>query len=149
MNVNLKSMFLTCRAVVPQMLKQESGNIVNISSGGAQSYAITRLFIYGIAKAGVNTLTKFLAFELADKGIRVNAIMPGMIDSPMVYNDLPETHDAGDIEKMRAFRNQTTPMKHMGEPWDIAKASVFLASDEAKYITGQVISVDGGLSLVM
>lgn len=147
MSVNLKSMFLSCKAVVPQMLKQKSGTILNISSVGAEIHGYTKLFIYGITKAGINTFTKFLAFELADKGIRVNAIMPGMIDSPIIYNEVLEKLHDGNLEKMRKDRNQRMPMKHMGEPWDIAYASLFLVSDEAKYITGQILAVDGGLTL--
>ena len=81
---------------------------------------------------------------MADKGIRVNCIMPGMIDSPLIYKEIIELYD-GDLEKMRQDRNERIPMKRMGEPWDIAQASLFLVSDKAKYITGQVISVDGGL----
>jgi NAD(P)-dependent dehydrogenase (short-subunit alcohol dehydrogenase family) len=146
MNVNLKSMFLTCQAVVPQMINQRSGSILNISSLGAVKNSYPKQFIYNIAKSGVNTLTKCLAFELADKGIRVNCIMPGMIDSPTIYQETIKIY-SGDTEKMRRDRVQRIPMKRMGEPWDIAYASLFLVSDQAKYITGQTIAVDGGLML--
>jgi NAD(P)-dependent dehydrogenase (short-subunit alcohol dehydrogenase family) len=146
MNVNVKSMFHTSRAVLPQMLKQGTGSILNISSVGSVLHAYPKLFIYTISKAAVNTLTRCLAFELADKGIRVNCIMPGMIDSPIIYKEIMRLYD-GDIERMRKDRNERVPMKRMGEPWDIAYASLFLVSDEAKYITGQILSVDGGLLL--
>lgn len=146
MNVNLKGMVNTARAVLPQMIKQKGGSIINISSVAAVRYSNPALFIYAISKAGVNALTRCLAFEMAPKGIRVNCIMPGLIDSPLIYKELAALYD-GDLEKMRKDRNQRVPMKRMGEPWDIANASLYLVSEQAKYITGQVLSVDGGLLL--
>lgn len=146
MNINLKSMFHLCRAVVPQMLKQGSGVIVNISSVSALMNLYPQLFIYTISKAAVNSFTRCLAMEFADKGIRVNAIMPGMMDTPTIYKALTRLY-SGDLEKMRRDRNERIPMKHMGEPWDIAYASLFLVSEEAKYITGQILAVDGGILL--
>lgn len=145
MNVNVKSMFHTSRAVIPHMLKQGGGSILNISSVGAVLHAYPKLFIYTISKAAVNTFTKCLAYEMAEKGIRVNCIMPGMIDSPIIYKEILKLYD--NIEQMREDRNARIPMKHMGEPWDIAQTALFLASDEAKYITGQILAVDGGILL--
>jgi NAD(P)-dependent dehydrogenase (short-subunit alcohol dehydrogenase family) len=146
MNVNLKGMVNTSRAVLPQMIKQKSGSILNISSVAAVRYTNPALFIYSISKAGVNALTRCLASQMADKGIRVNCIMPGLIDSPLIYKEIIDLYD-GDLQRMRRDRDQRVPMKRMGEPWDIAEASLFLVSDRAKYITGQVLSVDGGLLL--
>ncbi len=146
LNVNLKSIFHSCRAVIPQMIKQGGGAILNISSVGAVKHSYPELFIYSISKAAVNTFTRCLAYEFADKGIRVNCIMPGMIDSPVIYKEILRLYK-GDIEKMRKDRGEKIPMKHMGEPWDIAYASLFLVSEEAKYITGQVLAVDGGVLL--
>lgn len=147
MDVNVKSMFLTCKAVVPHMLEHGGGSIVNISSLAAVSHAFTPLFIYTISKAAVNSFTRCLAAQLAGKGIRVNAVMPGMIDSPMIYQEGLTRLYSGDFEKMRKDRNERIPMKQMGEPWDVAYAALFLVSDEAKYITGQIFAVDGGLML--
>jgi len=144
MNVNVKSIFNTCRAVVPQMLTQKGGCILNVSSLAALRHENPTLFIYTVSKTAVNSLTRSLAFELADKGIRVNGIMPGMIDSPTIYQELLKFYD-GDPEKMRKDRNERIPMKRMGVPWDIARAALFLVSDEAEYITGQILGVDGGL----
>ncbi len=135
-------MVLTCRAVLPQMLRQKSGAILNISSVSAVRTAFPE-FIYSISKAGVNQLTRVLAVEYADKGIRVNAIMPGAIDTP--FTEPSKILYDGDADKMRRERSTAIPMKRMGEAWDVAYASLFLVSDEAKYITGQVLAVDGGL----
>ena len=140
-DINLKSMFLTCRAVLPQMLKQGKGAILNISSVGALR-SVYPYFIYTVSKAGVNALTRALAVEYADKGIRVNAIMPGLIETPRI--DFLKGAHGGNWERMKKERAERVPMKRMGEAWDIAYASLFLVSDEAKYITGQVVAVDGG-----
>ncbi len=142
MNTNLKSMVLTCRAIIPQMLIQKKGAILNISSIASVRSGY-RQFVYGASKAGVNALTFHLAVEYADKGIRVNAIIPGLIDTPMVQ-PLKVLH-GGDLERMRRERSERAPMKKMGEAWDIAYAALFLVSDEARYITGQALAVDGGL----
>jgi len=142
-NTNLKSMFLTCRAVLPQMLKQGKGAILNISSVAAIRFRPGAHFVYSVSKAGVNALTRSVAVEHADKGIRVNAIMPGLMDTPMIERQ--KVLFGGDREKMRQARAERVPMKRMGDAWDIAYASLFLVSDEAKYITGQVLAVDGGL----
>jgi NAD(P)-dependent dehydrogenase (short-subunit alcohol dehydrogenase family) len=144
MNVNLKSIFNTGRAVIPQMLKQGRGCILNTSSIAAVRAENPQTFIYTVSKAAVNALTRCMAVEFADKGIRVNCIMPGMIDSPTIYHSLPRFYD-GDVEKMRKDRDERIPMKRMGVPWDIARASLFLVSEEAAYITGQLLGVDGGL----
>jgi NAD(P)-dependent dehydrogenase (short-subunit alcohol dehydrogenase family) len=141
-NTNLKSMFLTCKAVLPQMLKQGRGAILNISSAAAVRYS-PAYFVYSISKAGVNALTRSLAVEYADKGIRVNAIMPGLMDTPMVERQ--KVLHGGDLERMKKERAARVPMKRQGEGWDIAYASLFLVSEEAKYITGQVVAVDGGV----
>lgn len=143
MNINLKSIFNTCRAVVSQMIEQGSGSIINISSVGALKHG-ARFFSYTVSKAAVNSFTRCLAVELAGKGVRVNCIMPGMMDTPTIYQELTKLY-GGDIEKMREKRKKGVPMKRMGEPWDTANTALFLVSDHAKYITGQVIAVDGGI----
>jgi len=148
MNVNVKSMFQTCRAVVPYMLSRAKGAILNISALGAVQYSFSAIWLYSVSKAAVNSLTRCLAVQLAGKGIRVNAIMPGMIDTPMIYQDLAGIY-GGDLAAMREHRNKSIPLGKMGEPWDIAYASLFLVSDQAKHITGQIIAVDGGQVLSM
>ena len=144
MNVNLKSIFHTSRAIIPAMVTQGQGVILTVSSVAAVRHGDPKMFIYTVSKAAVNSLTQSLAVELAPKRIRVNCIMPGLIDSPVIYQTLLKFYD-GDPERMRRERSQRIPMKRMGLPWDVARAAVFLASDEAQYITGQILAVDGGL----
>jgi NAD(P)-dependent dehydrogenase (short-subunit alcohol dehydrogenase family) len=143
---NLKSMFLTCKAVLPHMERQGSGAIVNVSSMAAvRASDAYPLLAYSASKGGVNAFTRSLAMQYAAKGIRVNAIMPGLIDTPMAIDDPVRRYGLDRAAYVRA-RNEAVPMKRMGESWDVAYAALFLASDEAKYVTGVVLPVDGGLS---
>lgn len=136
LNVNLKSVFLCTRAVMRPMLKQRSGRIINITSivgiignPGQANYVS--------AKAGIIGFTKSIAKEVGSRGITVNAIAPGFIDTDMTKN-IPE--------KQRQEMATRIPLGCFGTPRDVAEAAAFLASNEARYITGQVLSVDGGLS---
>ena len=143
--VNLKSAFLTCKHVLPAMLAQKSGCIINISSLAAIRYTGYPYPAYYAAKGGLNQLTVGLALEYAAAGIRVNAIMPGYIDTPLIYKDISGQYESK--EAMVAARNALCPMGRMGTGWDIAKAAVFLASDDANYITGVCLPVDGGVHM--
>lgn len=145
MDVNLKSVFLTCQAVIPTMLKQGKGAIVNISSVAAVRYTGYPYPAYYASKAGLNHLTASIALEYARRGIRANAIMPGMMHTPHIGKAIVGQYasEAEMVEK----RNAMCPTGRMGTAWDIAKAAAFLASDEADYITGQVLAVDGGLTV--
>ncbi len=144
-DVNLKSVLLTCQAVIPHMIRQGKGAIVNISSVAAVRYTGYPYPAYYASKAGVNHLTASIALEYAKKGIRANAIMPGMMNTPHIAKAIVGQYasEAEMIEK----RNALCPTGRMGTGWDVAKAAAFLASDEADYITGQVLAVDGGLSV--
>jgi NAD(P)-dependent dehydrogenase (short-subunit alcohol dehydrogenase family) len=143
---NLKSMFLTCKSVLPHMERQGSGAIVNVSSMAAVRFSDAYpLLAYSASKAGVNALTRSIAMQYASRGIRVNAIMPGLIATPMAIDD-PVRRYGLDREAFVRARNEAVPMKRMGEAWDVAYAALFLASDDAKYVTGVVLPVDGGLS---
>ena len=143
MDVNLKGMFLTCKHVIPFMEKQSAGAIVNISSLASIRWGGVPYISYNASKAGVNQLTRTIARQYAKKGIRANAILPGLMDTPMIRD--PEKVRADGLEAFLAQRNARCPMGHMGDGWAVAWASVFLASDEAKYITGVLLPVDGGL----
>ena len=146
MDTNLKSMFLTCKHVLPYMEQQRGGVIINISSMGAVRFSdVYPLAAYSASKGGVNALTRAIAMQYASKGIRANVIMPGLIRTPMAVDE-PVTRYGLDKEKFIRMRDEAVPMKRMGEAWDVACAALFLASAEAKYITGVVLPVDGGLS---
>jgi NAD(P)-dependent dehydrogenase (short-subunit alcohol dehydrogenase family) len=142
--INLKGVFLTCKHVLPIMLAQGRGAIVNISSLAAIRYTGYPYQAYYAAKAAVNQLTVGLALQYAAQGIRANAVLPGLIDTPLIHNQIAGQY-ASDAE-MVAARNAACPMGRMGTAWDVANASVFLASDAAAYITGVCLPVDGGLS---
>jgi NAD(P)-dependent dehydrogenase (short-subunit alcohol dehydrogenase family) len=145
-DTNLKSVFLTCKHVLPCMESQRSGAIINISSMGAVRFSdVYPLAAYSASKGGVNALTRAIAMEYASKGIRANVIMPGLIRTPMAVDE-PVKRYGLDKEQFIRMRDEAVPMKRMGEAWDVAYAALFLASDEAKYITGVVLPVDGGLS---
>jgi NAD(P)-dependent dehydrogenase (short-subunit alcohol dehydrogenase family) len=148
--VNTKSVFITCKAVVPHMLERRAGAIVNIASI-AGPLAATTMPAYSVAKGGVITFTRVLARELAAGGVRVNAICPGVL-----WTDFWQKLAAHIAETNPAFKgmtprqvfdkriNDVIPMKREQHPEDIGWAAVFLASDEARNITGQALNVDGG-----
>jgi NAD(P)-dependent dehydrogenase (short-subunit alcohol dehydrogenase family) len=145
LTVNLKSMFLTCKHVLPHMERQGSGVIVNIASLNAIRSLPAIAIAYAASKAGVIALTREIAIQYAAKGVRANAILPGLMDTPMVKASLIGAY-GGDIEGMLRFRAAVCPTGMQGEAWDTAYAALFLASDEAKYITGTTLIVDGGLA---
>ena len=101
---------------------------------------------YNASKGAINQLTQNVALQYAAKGIRANCVLPGFMNTPMIREPLKKTYADGDIEKMIEIRNQQCPTKKMGDAWDVAYAALFLASDEAKYITGTGIVVDGGIT---
>ena len=145
MNVNLKSVFLTCKYALPHMEKQGSGSIINISSINAIRTLPALSAAYGTSKAGIIALTREIAIEYAPKGIRANAILPGMMNTPFVVASLTGAW-GGDAREMMSLRDAMSPMGKQGEAWDTAYSALFLASDEAKYVTGTTLVVDGGLT---
>ena len=137
MSVNLKSLFLVTQAVLPDMLSAGWGRVINISSSSAQSGS-ARMTTYASSKGGVIAFTKSLALELAASGITVNNVPPGFVDTPMLQASSEKI--TGGIAGQAA----SSPMKRPGRPEDIAAACAFLASEEAGYITGLTLSVNGG-----
>jgi NAD(P)-dependent dehydrogenase (short-subunit alcohol dehydrogenase family) len=145
LSVNLKSAFLSCKHVLPWMRRRQSGSIINISSLAAVA-ATTDLTAYKVSKAGLNALTHSLAMANARYGIRVNAIMPGLIETPMAIEGMSQRLGVPKEDLIRE-RNARVPLGgKMGTAWDVAHAALFLASDEARFITGIVLPVDGGQS---
>ena len=144
MMLNLKSMFMLVKAALPSMRERRAGSIINISSTASLSLRPT--VTYKTSKGAVNTFTQHVAGENARFGIRANAILPGLIDTPMAIERRAQ-ETGRPREAIRAERDALVPMGYMGEAWDVANAAVFLASDEAKYVTGVLLPVDGGLVL--
>ena len=144
-DVNLTSMFLTCKAVLPHMERQGKGAIVNISSVSGIRWLGVPYVSYAATKAGILGLTQSIAMEYAKKGVRANAILPGLMNTPMIVKPLSTAY-GGSFEKMLEARSAQCPTGKMGDAWDVAYAALYLASDEAKYVTGAQLVVDGGLS---
>lgn len=143
MRINVTSMFLTCQAVLPLFLDQGGGAIVNVSSLSALK-AIRPELAYATSKGAVNALTINIAMEFADRNIRCNAVVPGLMNTPMIANAMKELSN-DEMAAMMAGRDTLSPTGSMGEGWDVANAALFLASDEAKYINGMLLHVDAGL----
>jgi NAD(P)-dependent dehydrogenase (short-subunit alcohol dehydrogenase family) len=145
-DVNLKSIYLVCRQVVPVMEAQGKGAIVNIASVAAHRWTGISYASYYASKAGLVGLSRAIALELAAKGIRCNSVSPGLMNTPMVHHGLTGAYGKdGDVDNLIRVRTSQCPMGHMGTGWDTAYACLFLASDEAKYVTAHDLVVDGGL----
>ena len=145
MDLNVTGMFYACKQVIPHMLKQGKGVITNISSVAAIRYTGYPYSVYYAAKGAVNQFTVGIALQYARDGIRANAIMPGLMDTPLIYQQISSNYASQ--EDMVKQRHEAAPMGRMGTGWDIAHAAAFLASDEASYITGVCLPVDGGLTM--
>ena len=144
MNVNMKSVFMPCKHVLPIMREQGSGSIISISSIAA--VCSVGMLAYKTSKAGINAMTHQMALGNAKYGIRVNAIMPGLMDTPMAIEGISAARNIPK-DKLREQRDSQVPLGgKMGTGWDIANASLFLASDEARFVTGVILPVDGGQS---
>jgi NAD(P)-dependent dehydrogenase (short-subunit alcohol dehydrogenase family) len=146
-DVNLKSMFLTCKQVLPHMERQGKGAIVNIASVSGIRWLGVPYISYAATKAAVIQFTRVIALQYARPGIRANSILPGMMNTPMVHAPGVIAAYGGRAEEMVRRRDEQCPMGRMGDAWDVAYAALFLASDEAKYITGTELVVDGGLTV--
>jgi NAD(P)-dependent dehydrogenase (short-subunit alcohol dehydrogenase family) len=146
MDVNVKSIFLACRHALPHMIDKRRGVITNISSIAGIRVGGYNMTSYYTSKAAVNHLTKAIALEHAHQGIRCNAILPGLMNTPMIRGDMGMLSYHGDLDKQIAERNAMSPTGKMGDAWDVAYAAIFLASPGAKYINGILLPVDGGLT---
>jgi NAD(P)-dependent dehydrogenase (short-subunit alcohol dehydrogenase family) len=144
LDVNVTSAFLTCKHVLPIMEKQGNGSVVSISSVAGYRYIGKPQVGYAAAKAALMQFTKTTAVIYAQRGVRLNCVAPGLMFTPLVER-LANKYAKGDFEGFVAHRHQQVPMGKMGDAWDVANAVLFLASDEARYITAQTIVVDGGI----
>jgi NAD(P)-dependent dehydrogenase (short-subunit alcohol dehydrogenase family) len=145
-DTNLKSVFLACKHTLPIMERQARGVITSISSILSVRVSWYEQIAYYASKAGVDHLTRAIAVKYASKGIRANAILPGLIDTPLLYANpdiVSGTH--GGADNMARARDAASPTGKQGSAWDVANAAVFLASDASRYINGVTLPVDGGL----
>lgn len=143
--VNLTAMWRMCRATLPTMRERRRGSIVNVSS--AASFAGGFQVAYEVSKAGVNRLTTSIAQSNASRGVRCNAIALGLVDTPMAVGGIAAARGVP-VDQVREERNRQVPLLGgMGTAWDAANAALFLASDEARFVTGVILPVDGGTSI--
>jgi 2-keto-3-deoxy-L-fuconate dehydrogenase len=143
-DLNVKSVYRTCRAFLPAMLAAKKGSIINMSSGASSIKGAPNRLVYGTTKAAVIGLTKALAADVIRQGIRVNAICPGTVESPSLEQRIAAL---GDVEKARKEFIARQPMGRLGKPEEIAALAVYLASDESSFTTGQIHVIDGGWTL--
>jgi NAD(P)-dependent dehydrogenase (short-subunit alcohol dehydrogenase family) len=144
---NLKSVFLTLKHVLPVMEKQKAGAVVNVASTSGLRWTGAAQVGYAATKAGVIQLSRVVAVQYADKGIRVNTVVPGQLHTPMVEARLAKQRAGGDVEALLKSRLDRIPIGFMGDGRDTANAALFLASDEARFVTGTEIVVDGGMTV--
>jgi NAD(P)-dependent dehydrogenase (short-subunit alcohol dehydrogenase family) len=149
MAVNMKGMFLMCKQVVPVLADayREDGRvraIVNIGAVAGMRWTGIPMIAYSVSKGAIEPLTRSIALEYARRGVRCNSVLPGLMNTPFIVEPMTEAYGHGDMDRMIEVRNEQVPMGRMGTAWDVAHAALFLASDEAAYITGQALVVDGG-----
>jgi NAD(P)-dependent dehydrogenase (short-subunit alcohol dehydrogenase family) len=151
LNRNATSAFLTCQAVAPIMVEHGGGAIVNISSVASIRHLNVPTTTYSAAKGALNELTKNIALQYAPHKVRANCVLPGYIDTPFIQRKVGgrrsyEIKGYKTAEEYQAARDAIVPLGRMGTGWDVAQAALFLASDDASYITGQCLVVDGGIT---
>ena len=143
-NVNVKSMYFMCKAIIPLMIKQNGGSIINISSCASSLKGFPNRFVYGTTKGAVIGLTKSIAADYVKKNIRCNSIAPGTVFSPSWQERVNQSPDPVQAKKDFIARQ---PMERLGTAEEIAAVALYLASDDATFTTGTTISVDGGISI--
>ncbi|WIY06426.1 SDR family oxidoreductase [Amycolatopsis mongoliensis] len=146
LDYNLTSVYLTCRHVIPVMREQGGGSIVNTASTSGIRWTGSAQVGYASAKAGVIQLSRVLAVQHAPDGIRANTVVPGQLHTPMVETRLANQREGGDVEALLARRQARIPLGFAGDGRDTAYAALFLASDEARFVTGTELVVDGGMT---
>lgn len=144
MAINLKGAMAVTRAVMPAMRAQRSGSIIHVSSTASLKWSPMQFLSYSTSKAGLNHMTRVIARQYAADQVRCNCIIPGMIRTPHADALYASAEEAAEGHR---FRDSRCPMGRQGSPWDIARAALFLASDDSAYITGVQLVVDGGASL--
>jgi NAD(P)-dependent dehydrogenase (short-subunit alcohol dehydrogenase family) len=144
---NLKSVFLTCKHVLPLMAEQGSGAIVNVASTSGLRWTGAAQVAYAATKAGVIQFSRVVAVQYAKQGVRVNSVVPGLLHTPMVEARLANQRTGGDVDALLEQRLSRIPLGFMGDGRDTAAAVLFLASDDARFITGTEIVVDGGMTV--
>ena len=142
---NLKTVYLGCHHAIPHMRKTGGGAIVNVASVAGYRHIGSPIHAYAATKAGVVQLSRAIGVSYAKERIRCNTVVPGLMHTPLVEVRLAGQQAGGDAAALIAKRNAQVPMGHMGDAWDVAYAALYLASDEAKYVTATEIVVDGGL----
>jgi len=142
---NLKTVYLGCHHAIPHMRRTGGGAIVNVASVAGYRHIGSHIHAYAATKAGVVQLSRAIGVSYARERIRCNKEVPGLMHTPLVEAGLAVQRSVGDAEALIAKRNAQVPMGHMGDAWDVAYAALYLASDEAKYVTATEIVVDGGL----
>ena len=147
MDHNLKHVFLVTRAVLPIMVKNKTGSIINMSSTSGLTYGGAFQIAYCTTKAAIMRFSEAVAIEFAGRGVRCNTIIPGQLHTPMVETRLAQQRTGGNIKKLIETRNARIPLGQMGDGFDVAYAAVYLGSDESKFVTGSEIKLDGAMTL--
>ena len=143
-NTNIKSMFFMCKAILPLMIKQNSGSIINIASVASSMKGFPNRFVYGASKAAIIGLTKSIAADYVKQNIRCNSILPGTVYSPSWQDRVNQSPDPVQAKKDFIARQ---PMGRLGTAEEIAAIAIYLAGDESAFTTGSAIAVDGGISI--
>ena len=145
-HVNVDSLLIASKLIIPHMRRQGSGSIVTVASVAGTRYIGYPHLAYSVSKAALIHFTRMLAQQYAGDGIRANVVIPGLIDTPRIQKNVAHMFDPNSIDNARQARDKQVPMGRMGTAWEVANAVVFLASDEASYVTGTELVVDGGIT---
>ena len=143
--INVRSMYRLSKIIIPRMVSNGGGVIINMASVASSVKGIPNRFVYGTSKAAVIGLTKAIAADFVSQGIRCNAICPGTVETPSLNERM--VAQGGDLEQVRSAFVARQPMGRIGSPKEIANLAVYLASDESSYTTGAVFAIDGGMTI--